>query len=583
MKLKTNKQRGITLVALVVTIVVLLILAGITIAYAFGDNSIFQKAVDAKEQTEKAAFEERLGVVTSVAFIERTSKGGLTPEEFFELLKKHSIITDTTVPGENIAAPIEKEDGSKTYDITSDDGNVFEATIYPDGRVETDYLGKEGKLKSKIRGIGIVEKTKTSLKIKVSARIEGSGTVKCYYKKASEVAVGEKESDITGYTEVVLDGDLVGAISGLTQGTTYKIKAVVQSGEESNWLSIHATTDLKVTKITLKETTITIDIGKIKTLEVTAIEPSNAADKTVSWSSDKTNIATVSSSGVVTGVAVGTATITATANDGSGVKATCSVTVEELDSDWEEIGEIAKAIARSSVTSNDSQATVTVNGESKTIKVGDIYKLKYNGEIRRVRVLGFKHDDLVDTGVYGEGITANKASISFEFYDFMTGNIYKPMNSSATNSGGWGATEMRVFLNGAEGKEKLSNKSYIKQVTKKYIKEYSNAGSVTTCNDYLWLLAASEVVNAGYQNGAYGYAITSEGSQYKYYQGVTAAWNTASTGREKYNASGSSISWWLRSPTYNSSSYFCGVNSTGHVGSTSIASNSSGVAPGFSI
>ena len=43
-KLKTNK--GITLVALVVTIVVLLILAGITIMYRLGETSVFNKALD---------------------------------------------------------------------------------------------------------------------------------------------------------------------------------------------------------------------------------------------------------------------------------------------------------------------------------------------------------------------------------------------------------------------------------------------------------------------------------------------------------------------------------------------------------
>ena len=45
---------GITLVALVVTIVVLLILAGITIMYVMGDNSIFKKAQEAKDKTEQA-------------------------------------------------------------------------------------------------------------------------------------------------------------------------------------------------------------------------------------------------------------------------------------------------------------------------------------------------------------------------------------------------------------------------------------------------------------------------------------------------------------------------------------------------
>ena len=49
MKEKLKKSTGITLVALVVTIVVLLILAGITITYVMGDNSIFKKAQDKGE------------------------------------------------------------------------------------------------------------------------------------------------------------------------------------------------------------------------------------------------------------------------------------------------------------------------------------------------------------------------------------------------------------------------------------------------------------------------------------------------------------------------------------------------------
>ena len=46
------KNKGITLIALVVTIVVLLILAGITISLVFGSNGVIQKAQDSKEQTE---------------------------------------------------------------------------------------------------------------------------------------------------------------------------------------------------------------------------------------------------------------------------------------------------------------------------------------------------------------------------------------------------------------------------------------------------------------------------------------------------------------------------------------------------
>ena len=56
---KVKSTKGITLVALVVTIVVLLILAGITITYVLGDNSIFKLAQDAKNKTEEAIRNEQ--------------------------------------------------------------------------------------------------------------------------------------------------------------------------------------------------------------------------------------------------------------------------------------------------------------------------------------------------------------------------------------------------------------------------------------------------------------------------------------------------------------------------------------------
>ena len=54
----------------------------------------------------------------------------------------------------------------------------------------------------------------------------------------------------------------------------------------------------------------------------------------------------------------------------------------------------------------------------------------------------------------------------------------------------------------------LSNSQYIKQVKKQYIKTYNDTSSNNQyANDYLWLLASSEMVNSGYQANAYGYAI----------------------------------------------------------------------------
>ena len=57
-----KRNRGITLIALVVTIVVLLILAGTTIAMLTGENGIIARAAKAKEATDKAASEEESGL-----------------------------------------------------------------------------------------------------------------------------------------------------------------------------------------------------------------------------------------------------------------------------------------------------------------------------------------------------------------------------------------------------------------------------------------------------------------------------------------------------------------------------------------
>ncbi len=252
---------------------------------------------------------------------------------------------------------------------------------------------------------------------------------------------------------------------------------------------------------------------------------------------------------------------------------------------WAKIDRIAKAIANdNSITNNSTQATgTTEKGEAYDIKVGDILEVGYNGEAKRVRILGFKHDDLVDQSVYGG--THEKASISFEFLDCLgKHNMNGTDESTSTNVNGWAATEMRTFLEGSNGRGELSNNSYLKQVKKKYIKTYNDVNSVATSNDYLWLLAASEVVKDGY-NGedTRGYAITKEGEQYLYYQkNATEAWNSSSVNRVKHN-DGSVYAWWLRSPHYGGSAYFCAVSENGIANGNTYSYNISGVAPGFCI
>ena len=86
---------------------------------------------------------------------------------------------------------------------------------------------------------------------------------------------------------------------------------------------------VQIISITLNATETVIHFGGSEQLSVTGVLPANATEKGIIWSSDNTDRATVDA-GMVTVPATasaGTVNITATAKDGSGVTATCVVTV----------------------------------------------------------------------------------------------------------------------------------------------------------------------------------------------------------------------------------------------------------------
>ena len=83
---------------------------------------------------------------------------------------------------------------------------------------------------------------------------------------------------------------------------------------------------VQVTDVELDITQKALNVGDTFTLTAT-IKPNDATDKSVTWSSSDTSVATVDENGVVTAVSEGTATITATA--ANGVEASCTVTVKQ--------------------------------------------------------------------------------------------------------------------------------------------------------------------------------------------------------------------------------------------------------------
>lgn len=128
--------------------------------------------------------------------------------------------------------------------------------------------------------------------------------------------------------ETVATVSSTGLVTALKAGTaTITVTTVDGSKTATCDLTI---SNVDVTGVSLDQSSATIYVGFAvgNTVQLTAtVAPSNATDKSVSWESSNTSVATVSSAGLVTAVAVGTATITVTTTDGSKT-ATCAITVE---------------------------------------------------------------------------------------------------------------------------------------------------------------------------------------------------------------------------------------------------------------
>lgn len=114
-----------------------------------------------------------------------------------------------------------------------------------------------------------------------------------------------------------------GLITAKAAGTA-TIKATSPSSKDAKTCTVKVI--VPVTSITLNKTSLSLQVDKEETLTAT-VKPDNATDKSVTWSSSNTSVASVSNAGKVTAKATGSATITCQANDGSGKKATCAVTV----------------------------------------------------------------------------------------------------------------------------------------------------------------------------------------------------------------------------------------------------------------
>ena len=115
--------------------------------------------------------------------------------------------------------------------------------------------------------------------------------------------------------------------------TAHKVGDAIITATATDGSGISASTTIRVTPLKVSQIEMPKEISLLHTLskqiEVN-IAPELADNKTLKWTSDNEDVATVTQEGVVKGLKVGKANITVMATDGSGVSATCKVTVKPV-------------------------------------------------------------------------------------------------------------------------------------------------------------------------------------------------------------------------------------------------------------
>ena len=202
-QMKRNKKysKGITIVSLVITIILLLILAGISIQ-AFTGSGLFAQAIKSKQQAKLAEIEEHLKL-TLTEMITQKNGEKVTIDEYIKYLKEI----------ENINITDEYEENGK-YIIEVDDKYVFEISD-KDTYISIDKEGLKEDLAPKIV-LESITNTTNSISVQVSTKRNEGGKIEYYIKAEDEeeYTLKEKTKD-TNYT-----------YTGLTQNKKYNVKIV---------------------------------------------------------------------------------------------------------------------------------------------------------------------------------------------------------------------------------------------------------------------------------------------------------------------------------------------------------------------
>ena len=298
LKERVNGKNGITLIALVITIIVLLILAGVTIATLTGDNGILTKAQSTKEKNAQKTVEEQINLAVQAS---RINEG---------------LVIDKDI--------LEQELTNNGIEITKSENDELPWTVKKDGYVYT--ISENGEVKEKeglvitAGDIEILKGATEEKKVRAQILSGETGTIKWEHTGNITLSATEGNEVTVNVNSNANAGDIA-TITARIDGKTYQD-------------SINVKIVTQVTSVTAEK--IEVSIGDKKKIEKITATPENAEgiEVTSYVSQDTTKVTVDEKTGEVTGVQEGETTVTISAKgklSGAVVTGTCSVKVTKLD------------------------------------------------------------------------------------------------------------------------------------------------------------------------------------------------------------------------------------------------------------
>ncbi|MEZ2716991.1 Ig-like domain-containing protein [Niallia circulans] len=226
----------------------------------------------------------------------------------------------------------EPEKGWTRYD-DSNENIKYEGTGWttPTPVDKAPYNYGKSHHQTNIKGDKITVKFKGT-KLRIIARannIDRASKVKITIDGVTEYYTEQAESQVLQslvYEKTELKNDIHEVVIEAISNEFITLDAI-EIGDQESLLNAN---NVMVDSIQLSKETLNIEIGSSESLVVT-IEPENATNKTIKWTSSNPEIATVDDNGNVIGKSPGKVTITAETTDGSNLKATTEVTVKEAE------------------------------------------------------------------------------------------------------------------------------------------------------------------------------------------------------------------------------------------------------------